>query len=75
MLTRAGEAGVDMFVKDEDHLTLSFQGHPEYEGDTLAREFRRDVARALQGAPRSAPAGQLLRAGDRARGCARMCAA
>ena len=51
VLTRAGEAGVDMFAKDEDHLALFFQGHPEYDGDTLAREFRRDVGRALQGAP------------------------
>jgi homoserine O-succinyltransferase len=51
VLTRAGEAGVDMFVKDEEHLALFFQGHPEYESDTLAREFRRDMTRALQGAP------------------------
>ena len=47
MLTRVGEAGVDMFAKDEPHLALCFQGHPEYDGDTLAREFRRDVGRAL----------------------------
>jgi homoserine O-succinyltransferase len=51
ILTRAGEVGVDMFVKDDDHLALFFQGHPEYDGDTLAREFRRDVGRALAGAP------------------------
>ena len=37
-----------MFAKDEDHLSLFFQGHPEYDSDTLAREFRRDVARALR---------------------------
>ncbi len=55
VLTRAGEAGVDMFAKDEEHLTLFFQGHPEYDSDTLAREFRRDVARALQGAPAPQP--------------------
>jgi len=54
-LTRAGEAGVDMFVKDDGHLTLFFQGHPEYDGDTLAREYRRDVARALTGAPAPLP--------------------
>jgi homoserine O-succinyltransferase len=51
VLTRAHEAGVDMFLRDEPHLALCFQGHPEYDGDTLAREFRRDVARALAGAP------------------------
>ena len=55
VLTRAGEAGVDMFAKDEDHLALFFQGHPEYDGDTLAREYRRDVSRALNGAPAPAP--------------------
>ena len=49
VLTRAGNAGVDMFVKDDDHLSLFFQGHPEYDGDTLAREYRRDVTRALEG--------------------------
>jgi homoserine O-succinyltransferase len=54
-LTRVGEAGVDMFVKDDEHLTLFFQGHPEYDGDTLAREYRRDVSRALNGAPAPAP--------------------
>jgi len=55
VLTRAGEAGVDMFIKDEDHLALFFQGHPEYDADTLAREYRRDVARALGGAPTPTP--------------------
>ena len=49
VLTRAGAAGVDMFVKEGDHLSLFFQGHPEYDGDTLAREYRRDVTRALDG--------------------------
>ena len=38
-----------MFARDEDHLTLLFHGQPEYDGDTLAREYRRDVARALKG--------------------------
>ncbi|HXT09717.1 MAG TPA: homoserine O-succinyltransferase [Roseiarcus sp.] len=55
VLTRAGEAGVDMFVKDDDHLALFFQGHPEYDADTLAREYRRDVSRALAGAPEPTP--------------------
>jgi homoserine O-succinyltransferase/O-acetyltransferase len=55
ILTRSPEAGVDMFAKDDDHLSLFFQGHPEYDSDTLAREFRRDVARALEGASMPAP--------------------
>ena len=49
VLTRAGEAAVDMFARDDEHLVLLFQGHPEYDGDTLAREYRRDVGRALNG--------------------------
>ncbi len=55
VLTRAGDAGVDIFAKDDDHLTLFFQGHPEYDGDTLAREYRRDVGRALSGATAPEP--------------------
>ena len=55
ILTRAAQAGVDMFVKDDDHLTLLFQGHPEYDGDTLAREYRRDVGRAVEGGRRPVP--------------------
>ncbi len=58
--------------KDEDHLVLFFQGHPEYDGDTLAREFRRDVARALRRRASSASAGQLLRRRDASAVCARM---
>ncbi|MDE3176661.1 MAG: homoserine O-succinyltransferase [Pseudomonadota bacterium] len=55
VLTRAGDAGVDMFAKDDDHLALLFQGHPEYDGDTLAREYRRDVGRALKDGAAPAP--------------------
>jgi homoserine O-succinyltransferase len=55
VLTRVGAAGVDMFAMDGDHLALFFQGHPEYDSDTLAREFRRDVARALKGGPAPQP--------------------
>ena len=49
VLTRSAEAGVDMFARDDGHLSLSFQSHPEYESDTLAREYRRDLLRAIQG--------------------------
>ena len=61
VLTRSPEAGVDMFAKDDDHLSLFFQGHPEYESDTLAREFRRDVARAREGSPIPAPPANYYR--------------
>lgn len=45
VLTRAGDAGVDTFVKQHKTLFVFFQGHPEYESDTLLREYRRDVGR------------------------------
>jgi homoserine O-succinyltransferase len=35
---------------------LFFQGHPEYESDTLFREYRRDVGRFLKGEQASYPA-------------------
>jgi homoserine O-succinyltransferase len=36
-----------MFIKESRCLSLFFQGHPEYEPDTLLREYRRDVDRYL----------------------------
>jgi len=47
ILTRTGDAEVDIFIKQENSLFAFFQGHPEYESDTLLREYRRDVARYL----------------------------
>ena len=41
--------GVDTFIKQGKSLFLFFQGHPEYESDTLMREYRRDLARFLKG--------------------------
>jgi homoserine O-succinyltransferase len=49
ILSKSPTAGVDIFVKERKSLFLFFQGHPEYETDTLAREHRRDVARFLRG--------------------------
>ena len=47
ILTRSGSAGVDMFAKLDNSFFLFFQGHPEYDADTLLREYRRDAARFL----------------------------
>lgn len=47
VLTRMAGVGVDTFVKEENSLFVFFQGHPEYDADTLLREYRRDVARYL----------------------------
>ncbi len=51
VLTRSAEAGADTFVREEkdSSLFVFFQGHPEYETDTLVREYRRDVGRFLRG--------------------------
>jgi homoserine O-succinyltransferase len=53
VLTRSASAGVDTFIKQQKRLFVFFQGHPEYESDTLLREYRRDVGRYIKGeAPR-----------------------
>jgi len=53
VLTRSAIAGVDTFIKQQKRLFVFFQGHPEYETDTLLREYRRDVGRYIKGeAPR-----------------------
>jgi homoserine O-succinyltransferase len=45
VLTRSEDAGVDSFVKQGKSLFVFFQGHPEYEADTLLREYHRDIKR------------------------------
>ncbi len=55
ILTRSERAGVDAFVKQGATLEAFWQGHPEYEADTLAREVRRDLQRFLDGATRTPP--------------------
>ncbi|QGM47102.1 homoserine O-acetyltransferase/O-succinyltransferase family protein [Methylocystis heyeri] len=47
--------GADNFWRREPSLFLFTQGHPEYDADTLAREFRRDVLRYLTGERRGFP--------------------
>jgi homoserine O-succinyltransferase/O-acetyltransferase len=58
ILTQSAAAGADMFVGRErgTSLFLFFQGHPEYDGDSLVREFRRDLGRFLRGERDSFPA-------------------
>lgn len=48
-LTWSADAGVELFVKRGRTDLLFFQGHPEYDADALAREYRRDVRRWLAG--------------------------
>lgn len=42
-------AGVDVFWRREPSLFLFLQGHPEYDADTLMKEYRRDVLRFAAG--------------------------
>jgi homoserine O-succinyltransferase len=50
VLTRSAEAGVDCFVKQQKRsLFVYFQGHPEYETQSLLGEYRRDMGRYLRG--------------------------
>jgi homoserine O-succinyltransferase/O-acetyltransferase len=50
VLTRSAAAGVDAFVgrETEPSLFVFFQGHPEYDADSLLRKNRRDVGRFLR---------------------------
>lgn len=48
VLTQSPNAGVDTFVKQGRSLFLFFQGHPEYEAQTLLGEYRRDIGRYLR---------------------------
>jgi homoserine O-succinyltransferase len=54
VLTRSA-AGIDVFVKQRKSLFTFFQGHPEYEPETLLLEYRRDVKRFLRGESNSYP--------------------
>ena len=56
VLSRSREAGPEMFVKDGATLEVFWQGHPEYEADSLAREYRRDLLRFSRGERARPPA-------------------
>jgi homoserine O-succinyltransferase len=50
VLTQSAEGGVDCFVKKRKRsLFVHFQGHPEYNAQTLLKEYRRDIKRFLRG--------------------------
>jgi homoserine O-succinyltransferase/O-acetyltransferase len=55
-LTADAEIGVDIFVKQQRSLFVFLQGHPEYEDDSLAREYRRDMNRFLRREQEALPA-------------------
>ncbi len=55
VLTRTSAGDVDTFVKPANSLFVFFQGHPEYEPETLLLEYRRDVGRFLRDETRAYP--------------------
>jgi len=48
ILTRSRDGGVDAFAKPRKSLFVFFQGHPEYQANTLLLEYRRDIGRYLR---------------------------
>ncbi len=57
VLRRSEDVGVDLFARETgESLFVFLQGHPEYDGDSLAREYRRDVGRFLAGEREDCPA-------------------
>ena len=48
ILTSSPEHGVDSFTKSFGSQFVFLQGHPEYDANSLAREYRRDMARYLR---------------------------
>jgi homoserine O-succinyltransferase/O-acetyltransferase len=55
VLTRAGDVGVDTFIKQEKSMFVFFQGHPEYESNALMLEYRRDIGRYRRGETNTYP--------------------
>jgi homoserine O-succinyltransferase/O-acetyltransferase len=57
VLTKSAEVGVDSFVKQhKKSLFVYFQGHPEYEAQSLLGEYRRDIGRFLRRESENYPA-------------------
>ena len=48
ILSTSRLAGADMFIKQTKSLFVFLQGHPEYDADSLLREYHRDVGRFLR---------------------------
>src|SRR5579862_9820767 len=72
ILSQCDGAGADIFAKQAGSFFLFFQGHPEYDADTLLREYRRDAARFLAGERDKYPAMPLHYFNDQAAALANM---
>ncbi len=67
VLTHSADAGVDCFVKKKrKSLFVHFQGHPEYQAETLFKEYRRDIRRFLHAERETFPTAPFGYFGDQA---------
>ena len=49
ILAASDDTGPDIFIRQSKGLHVFLQGHPEYDADTLGREYRRDRLRYARG--------------------------
>jgi homoserine O-succinyltransferase/O-acetyltransferase len=49
ILIESAEAGVHAAVSDDQFLRVYFQGHPEYDANSLLKEYKREVLRHFNG--------------------------
>lgn len=49
ILIESGEAGVHAAVSDDGFRRVYFQGHPEYDANSLLKEYKREVLRHFHG--------------------------
>ena len=55
ILVESEEGGVHMAVSPDQFRTIYLQGHPEYDTNSLLKEYKREVLRYLNGELQSAP--------------------
>jgi homoserine O-succinyltransferase len=55
VLTYSAVAGVNLFAKRAGSLFVFWQGHPEYDEQSLLKEYQRDIGRYLRGERESFP--------------------
>jgi homoserine O-succinyltransferase len=56
VLVESEEGGVHMAVSPDQFRIIYFQGHPEYDTNSLLKEYKREVLRYLNGMVHKAPA-------------------
>lgn len=55
VLVESDEGGVHMAVSPDQFRLIYFQGHPEYDTNSLLKEYRREIVRYLNGELHQAP--------------------